>query len=92
MKKILATLSLFILLSYSCEKIGNACYTCTTTIVTTVSVAVPGYPSTDKTVVEKCDWSASDAKKFEEDQTATATTSAGGVSATAKSTCKCVKN
>jgi hypothetical protein len=81
---------LIALFGYACEK-DSFCYVCTTTFYTTVSKPLPGYPQTQKTVVEKCDWSERDRNKYIKESTQTVTSNIGGVTVTVKSTCNCVK-
>jgi hypothetical protein len=94
MKKALATLCLFGLVFISCGKnegIFTACYTCTTTITTTTSPSLQGYPQTTTTTTTPCDLTAKQAREVEEGMTATSTTTSAGYAITVKSTCKCIK-
>lgn len=95
MKKIITTLILIALISYSCGKDGSgiltACYTCTATLVTTVSPSLTGYPQTVKTTTEPCNLTPAGARDVESALTSTSTTTSAGYNITVKQTAKCVK-
>jgi len=80
---------LFILLVIfaSCEK-DSSCWECTTTIITQCN----GYASDKMTITSTpCDLSENDIRAYEASSNTTVTTNSGGITCTARSTCKCRK-
>jgi len=95
MKRAFITLVFLALVSLSCNKDGSGiftyCFTCTTTLTTTVSPSLSGYPQTTKSSTDECNITEKQARELESLMTKSTTTTSSGYTITVKAVCKCVK-
>lgn len=82
---------LFLFIAFLCfigcsEK--ELCYECKTTMTTTVSVSVAGYPQTSTTTTTKCG-TEEEIADYEREGTLTSSSTVSGISATVRTVTRC---
>ena len=82
MRKMIILLALAAIVG--CE--NNGCHECTTTITTSVSVQLDGYPQTSTVENTVCD---EDIENYEREGTFTVSATVSGISATSRSVTRC---
>ena len=79
------------MLFVGCEKYSkeNKCWNCVTTITTTVSVPLEGYPQTTTMTKIVCDKDVEDKEAYEREGTLTITSTVSGISTTVRTVTNC---